>query len=154
VEAPVPQQREPSPVETSLQQREPPPVQREPLPPHVRFSPPAKSPVLPQRENHRLIDELTPSSPRRSTRQRQVPKRLGYDGSQGSGFTSETALSLISVPFGLPDHAGNTDAKDDAFYSEAHTFQPHAFVAHKDPDTLSWSEAMADTDQDKWVAAA
>ena len=29
------------------------------------------------------------------------------------------------------------------------------FVAHKDPNTLNWGEAMADTDhQDKWIAAA
>jgi hypothetical protein len=157
VEVPVPQQREPPPVAASLQQREPPPAQqREPLPPCVRFSPAVESPVLPQGENHRLIDESTPSSPRRSTRQRQVPNRLGYDGSQGSGFTSETALSLISVPFGLAgyDDDADADVKDDAFYSEAHTFQPHAFVAHKDPDTLNWGEAMADPDRDKWITAA
>jgi hypothetical protein len=25
-------------------------------------------------------------------------------------------------------------------------FQPHGLVAHKDPDTLSWSKAMANTE--------
>jgi hypothetical protein len=72
--------------------------------------------------------------------QKQVPNRLGYDGSQGSGFTSETTLFLISTIETV---------------AEANTFQPRAFVAHKDPDTLTWSEAMGYiTHCDQWVAAA
>jgi hypothetical protein len=148
-------QREPPSV-ASLQQREPPLQEREP-PPQSR-EPPAvtfESP-LPQRERSGLIDALTPSlpepspqtpsSPRRSTRQRQAPSRLGYDGSQGSGFVAQ------AQPFGLSDAPSGLARY---MMQSVDDFQPACFVAHKDPGTLSWSEAMDDVeDRDKWIAAA
>jgi hypothetical protein len=158
VEPVHPQQREPLPVETSLQQREPPILQREPSVPFVTFdSSRAESPPSPQRENHGLIDDLnpvvapiaqTPVSPRRSARHRQAPSRLGYDGTQGSGFTAETntePFGLNDAPTGLADFVNR----------HLGTFHPVCLVAHKDPDTLTWSEAMSDVShRDKWVAAA
>jgi hypothetical protein len=33
-------------------------------------------------------------------------------------------------------------------------FQTTCLIAHKDPDTLSWSEARSNEHQEKWVAAA
>jgi hypothetical protein len=116
-----------SPAETSLQQREPPVSQ--PI-----NSSCAESLPSPQRDNHGLIDDLTPivqipSSPCRSARQRQAPSCLGYDGTQGHAFMAET---------------------------KADTFHPICLVAHKDPNMLlSWSEAMTDVMPcNKWEAAA
>jgi hypothetical protein len=171
------QQREPLPAEASLQQREPPAQQREP--PAVTFDSSPVAPLAsPQRENHGLIDELTPpvappvapspSPPRRSVRQRQAPSRLGYDGTQGSGFMAHTDIDSDSNdpdtachPFGLI----NTHAPFGLSYAPAGltnyvnqslgSFHPVCLVAHKDPDTLSWREAMSDVmHRDKWVAAA
>jgi hypothetical protein len=148
---PVTQQREPplQPREPLAHQREPPAQQREPSAPLISA---VHSIDLypPQRENHGLIDSFTPSFlPRHSTCQRQIPSCLGYDGSQGSGYVTE---ALLAAP-DTSDHFANSYAIRMARTDS--TFQPFCLVAHKDPDTLNWGEAMADTyHQDQWVAAA
>ncbi|KAI2500677.1 hypothetical protein MHU86_13827 [Fragilaria crotonensis] len=80
--------------------------------------------------------------PRRSTRNRSAPVRLGYDGQQGHGCNSEfngTSLEWlyneVAVCFSPP---------------------PSSYKASvSDPDTLSFNEAMSDRDNiEKWLKAA
>ena len=69
--------------------------------------------------------------PRRSTRARTAPTRLGYDGSQGHGYL--------------------------AHFERFHETQfPAAFKAkvNRDPDTLTWDEAMRSPERELWLIAA
>ena len=76
-------------------------------------------------------------SPRRSTRQRTAPARLGYDGQQGRGYVVEPGAWLFPECGLLPP--------------------PLAFKATpSDPDTLTYDEAMSDkaSNVTKWMEAA
>ena len=75
-------------------------------------------------------------NPRRSSRQRQAPTRLGYDGNQGLGYFVQPC-AWIFTECGLPS-------------------PPLALkVSPSDPDTLSYDEAMSDLPNlSKWMAAA
>lgn len=77
------------------------------------------------------------TSPRRSTRDRKAPSRLGFDGSQGYGY-----LSLSLEP--TCNHLRHTFINPFA----------HKARASKDPDTFSYHEAMKDTDREKFLEAA
>ena len=83
--------------------------------------------------------------PRRSTRDRKAPDRLGYDGRQGRGYVAEGPTNLLWLINALGEQ-------------EIHT-APDYTLAYKtsssDPDTLSFDEAMSDTDNIKeWMKAA
>ena len=83
--------------------------------------------------------------PRRSTRDRKAPDRLGYDGRQGRGYVAEGPTNLLWLINALGEQ-------------EIHT-APDYTLAYKasssDPDTLSFEEAMSDTDNIKeWMKAA
>ena len=76
------------------------------------------------------------ASPRRSTRQRSAPQRLGYEGDQGRGYIAQPSAWIFAENGLLPP--------------------PCAYkVANADPDTLSYDQAMADTaNVSEWRAAA
>ena len=113
-----------------------------------RISPPVQAAPTPK-------PPPTPATPRRSTRSRRPPRRLGFDGSQGSGYAASfpfLADCCSSPAFALPPAS---------FYAD--TFlsfglrPPTAFSARasKDPDTLSWDEAMTDGHHTPaWLKAA
>ncbi|KAI2491272.1 hypothetical protein MHU86_23291 [Fragilaria crotonensis] len=75
-------------------------------------------------------------SPRRSTRQRNAPSRLGYDGNQGAGYFVEPSAWI--------------------FQECGFLGPPLALKASlSDPDTLTYDEAMSDEPNlSKWMAAA
>ncbi|KAI2495282.1 hypothetical protein MHU86_19253 [Fragilaria crotonensis] len=80
--------------------------------------------------------------PRRSTRNRSAPVRLGYDGQQGHGYMAEfdgTSLEWLYNEV-----------------AECLSPPPSSYKASvSDPDTLSFNEAMADHDNiEKWLKAA
>ena len=92
------------------------------------------SPPTPPRPNAAPTRNHTP---RRSTRQRNAPSRLGYDGQQGRGYIVEPSAWIFPECGLLPP--------------------PLALKASpSDPDTLSYDEAMADTPSNvlKWMEAA
>ena len=75
-------------------------------------------------------------NPRRSSRQRIAPTRLGYDGNQGAGyFVKPSAWIFPECGLRPPPLA----------------YKP----TPSDPDTLSYDEAMSDVEHlDKWMQAA
>lgn len=119
----------PAPPTPMPQTREHTPPTREPIaqphqPPTPQVAAPAPSPPKPQQ-------------PRRSTRQRTAPSRLGYDGLQGRGYFADPQAWLFQE-CGLPS-------------------PPLVLKATpSDPDTLSYDEAMSDTASNvvKWMEAA
>jgi len=117
----------PSPLKSMSPMREPPMLEtREPSPKPA----PPPSPKLPS-------PAPKPHSPRRSTRNRSAPTRLGYDGKQGSGYFVEPSAWIFPECGLLPP--------------------PLALkVTPSDPDTLSFDAAMSDTPQNvsKWMEAA
>jgi hypothetical protein len=96
---------------------------KEPLSAPARSSAPSPAPVV----RH---------SPRRSTRQRNAPSRLGYDGNQGAGYFVEPSAWI--------------------FQECGFLGPPLALKASlSDPDTLTYDEAMSDEPNlSKWMAAA
>ena len=80
--------------------------------------------------------------PRRSTRNRSAPLRLGYDGQQGHGYNAE--LNGISLEWLYNEVA------------ECPLPPPTSYKASaSDPDTLSFIEAMNDVENfEKWMNAA
>ena len=93
-----------------------------------------------QRENPTSIPPPT-STPtlRRSTRTRKPPKRLGYDGQQGRGYlVADASVHLLPV------------------YAHMSLRTPLSYKATKDPDTLSYEEAMQEGPEQrhKWKMAA
>ena len=124
---PSPQQREFAPISPQRKQREP-----------SRSSRPPKAPP-------------TPST--RPTRTRTAPKRYGYDGAQGFGYSL--------APFDLNDAYETHPIILRSFLASitgSSTFDalPAAFKARavKDPDTLSFEEAMRSPHKAKWMEAA
>ena len=119
--------------------REPPVEQR--VEPQSTTAPPIpQAPVFTQRpappQTPQQPPAPAPAPPRRSTRQRNAPTRLGYDGEQGLGYYAHPQAwvflenGLLPPPLMLK-------------------------AAPSDPDTLSFDEAMSDTANiDKWFAAA
>ena len=74
--------------------------------------------------------------PRRSTRQRIAPTRLGYDGNQGRGYVANPYAWIFTENGLLPPPIANK-------------------ATPSDPDTLTYDEAMSDVDNvDKWMEAA
>jgi hypothetical protein len=75
-------------------------------------------------------------SPRRSTRIRAAPQRLGYDNTQGHGYFASPSAWI--------------------FEENGIVLSPTAFkAAASDPDTLSFDQAMADIEHvTKWMEAA
>mgnify|MGYP000681102589 CR=1 FL=1 len=72
---------------------------------------------------------------RSSRRQRTAPQRYGYDGSQGFGYLSHfAAMHDFSSPFESGTHA----------YS----------AARRDPDTLTFEQAMSSPEREQWIQAA
>jgi hypothetical protein len=70
-----------------------------------------------------------------------------------SRFQGYSATADRTPPYHKP--LFKTDMDPEAEADMETTFAPVSLIAHKDPDTLSWSEAMADTEhRDKWIAAA
>ena len=134
---------------------------RPPTPELIRPSPPPPAPISQTREHSsaqpplaanlpqappertapvppRAIPSPQPiHSPRRSTRQRNAPSRLGYDGQQGRGYLVEPSAWLFPECGLMPP--------------------PLAMKATvSDPDTLSYEAAMADSPENiiKWREAA
>ena len=117
--------------------------------------PPRQEPVVVQvpRELETTIvpERTTPTvnlPPRRSTRIRAAPKRLGYDGQQGRGYLADVgnfpALEWLMHEATEIPHFGDHDITPSAFKANA-----------SDPDTLSFAEAMADVENiDLWMRAA
>ena len=74
-----------------------------------------------------------------SARTRKPPTRLGFDGSQGHGYSAFFANFLYShcPPESLPDSPFGYKAR-----------------AVPDPDTLTYDEAMQSSDHSKWIESA
>ena len=80
--------------------------------------------------------------PRRSTRNRSAPVRLGYDGQQGHGYNAE--LDGTSLEW-LYNEVAECLSPPPSLYK----------ASVSDPDTLSFNEAMSDRDNiKKWLNAA
>jgi Reverse transcriptase (RNA-dependent DNA polymerase) len=102
-------------------------VAQPPPPPAPAAAPPPR--VVPAAPQH--------SSPRRSTRQRTAPTRLGYDDQQGRGYFVEPSAWIFPECGLLPP--------------------PLALkVTPSDPDTLTYDAAMSDTPDNviKWSESA
>ncbi len=81
--------------------------------------------------------------PRRSTRNRLAPLRLGYDGQQGQGYNAELDGTSLEWLYGK--------------VAECHSPPPLSYEACvRNPDTLSFIEAkMGDRDNvENWMKAA
>ena len=80
--------------------------------------------------------------PRRSTRNRSAPLRLGYDGQQGHGYNAELDGTSLEWLFNE--------------VAECPSPPPSSYKASaSDPDTLSFIEAMNDIENfEKWMNAA
>ena len=85
---------------------------------------------------------LPPSLPDRPSRQRRPPTRYGFDGTQGKGYLSAT-FNLETIQ---------------AFLTSVHHPAPIPSAlkarAVKDPDLLSFNDAMNSPDKTKWMDAA
>ncbi|KAI2513070.1 hypothetical protein MHU86_1362 [Fragilaria crotonensis] len=126
-----------------------------PTPTPVKLFPSSPTPIRPTNESDKKVSEqpVAPKAtkakstpvkhePRRSTRNRSAPVRLGYDGQQGHGYMAEfdgTSLEWLYNEV-----------------AECLSPPPSSYKASvSDPDTLSFSEAMADHDNiEKWLKAA
>ncbi|KAI2507770.1 hypothetical protein MHU86_6666 [Fragilaria crotonensis] len=126
-----------------------------PTPTPVKLFPSSPTPIRPANESDKKVSEqpVVPKAtkakstpvkhePRRSTRNRSAPVRLGYDGQQGHGYMAEfdgTSLEWLYNEV-----------------AECLSPPPSSYKASvSDPDTLSFAEAMADRDNiDKWLKAA
>ena len=169
-----------------LSASEPPIVRPPPTPPsaapeallerEILPSPPARSPTPPlldvepfdapapsvQRENPEqqasaVSPSPSPSTPRRSTRARRPPTRLGFDGSQGRGYSASVATideALLHHFVGFASHF--TSMEDDTVSATDNVPPAFSFKARatKDPDTLSFDEAMRSPDRALWQEAA
>jgi hypothetical protein len=80
--------------------------------------------------------------PRRSTRNRSAPLRLGYDGQQGHGYNAELDGTSLEWLYNK--------------VAECLSPPPSSYKASvSDPDTLSFNEVMSDRDNiEKWLNAA
>ncbi|KAI2505115.1 hypothetical protein MHU86_9303 [Fragilaria crotonensis] len=81
--------------------------------------------------------------PRRSTRNRSAPVRLGYDGQQGHGYNAELDCSSLEWVYNE--------------VAECFSPPPLSYKASvSNPDTLSFNEAMSDRKNniEKWLKAA
>ena len=103
------------------------------------------------------------SSASRPARIRRPPTRLGYDGTSGGGYLglsspTETQNQGLQVSRHAPHSINDSPADFLPFIASlCHPFPlPEAFKARavKDPDTLSFQEAMASSDKSKWMEAA
>ena len=112
-----------------------------PSPPSQNGSPTTTSPAL-----KRTTSMVHPSAlaPRRSSRTRNAPKRLGFDGTGQGGYL---VMNVDCLSCAEPV-AFNAVACNDT--------DPFALKAARgsDPDTLSWDEAMGAPDREQWIAAA
>ncbi|KAI2508990.1 hypothetical protein MHU86_5366 [Fragilaria crotonensis] len=126
-----------------------------PTPTPVKLFPSSPTPIRPTNESDKKVSEqpVAPKAtkakstpvkhePRRSTRNRSAPVRLGYDGQQGHGYIAEfdgTSLEWLYNEV-----------------AECLSPPPSSYKASvSDPDTLSFNEAMADHDNiEKWLKAA
>lgn len=164
----VPAPPTPPPVDTEaplereiLSPPSPPPPTTRPLPDVEPFVAP---PPSVQRENTDQQSPVRPSpqpSPsRRSTRTRRPPTRLGFDGSQGHGYSAPVttlddallehfacfAFQLVHIDNEAGDEPATDNVSNTAFSFKAR--------ATKDPDTLSFDEAMRSPDRKLWQDAA
>ncbi|KAI2508241.1 hypothetical protein MHU86_6170 [Fragilaria crotonensis] len=81
-------------------------------------------------------------SPRRSTRTRKAPDRLGYDGQQGRGY-------LFTMDDIIFDWLLTEAIEDSSAMSQANK------ASVSDPDTLTFEEAMSDVENiQNWLRAA
>ena len=153
-ETPPPASPSPSPLQREHEQREyaphasPPPAPFSPLaPPDSPLRPASlnqreKTPVKVPPSSNKLKSpppaQTTVQSPplRRSNRTRKPIDRLGFDGTQGYGYLAHFARFLHST---LPPDATHLVLKA---------------KATKDPDTLTYDEAMNSPDKAKWQEAA
>ena len=146
--APVSSTREPAPVSPTRE-----PVTR-PLPAPVSVP---REPVSSPREpvvsdSQREMTPVTAQAPRRSARVRASPDRFGYDGTQGSGY-AVTLQDDTDNPGSL-FYDGHPAAYTCAFTWFDFT-HPAVFAASsKDPDTLTYDEAMSDPDVIEWRKSA
>ena len=136
------EQREPAPAPPPHPVVQAPPQQKEPASPRLLPTPspaplydsPMPTPSI-QREKTAVQPAPPPSStpPRRSGRSRRAPTRLGFDGTQGHGYSA-------------------------FFTNYLHSACPSSFGykarAVKDPDTLTYEEAMRSDDRSKWIESA
>jgi hypothetical protein len=151
-------------VEKDSTIHEEPPDEAPPQSPREKI-PPAEIPPTDQEESP--TGELPSSpTPRRSGRQRQPPKRLGF------GYTAETihkqqvhATAMVST---LMDRLANAEPRNRAgtyrsllstYLREGHADygDPIAYAAatgSADPDTFRYHEAMKETDWEEFGAAA
>ena len=139
------EQRETSPlphpqvVQAPPQQREPAPASSPPtsaLPPAPQHESPLPAPSIQREKPTPMVKHPTPASSapsRRSGRARRAPTRLGFDGTQGHGYLAFFANYLHS-------------ACPPSFSYKAR--------AVKDPDTLTYDEAMRSEDRSKWIESA
>ena len=102
-----------------------------------------------------------PSTPRRSTRNRRAPRRLGFDGSQGSGYQATTHQKPnSSIPVDCCAAKQQVSLPPATFFTDAFLSSgiapPRALAARttKDPDTLTWDEAIKDSSRSEWLKAA
>ncbi|KAI2506683.1 hypothetical protein MHU86_7784 [Fragilaria crotonensis] len=88
------------------------------------------------------LNEQQRHSPRRSTRTRKAPDRLGYDGQQGRGY-------LFTMDDIIFDWLLTEAIEDSSAMSQANK------ASVSDPDTLTFEEAMSDVENiQNWLRAA
>ena len=120
-----------------------------PAPAPTRAPAPAPTPIRPIEQQgrevvrQRRLSEQVIRQPRRSTRVRNAPDRLGYDGQQGRGYLAEVNLLWLINELGD---------------CEIH-YSPSTEYAYKattnDPDTLSFDEVLRDGEfVDRWLKSA
>ena len=121
--------------------------------------------VAPRRSpRHPSTPQPSPTPLSRPSRTRRPPTRLGYDGTAKGGSLTQLAIPERpdrNSPFAhakLDDPSVDILANFETFMTAiSHPFPaPDAFKARavKDPDTLSFQEAMASPDKSKWMDAA
>ena len=116
-----------------------------PTPPPTKISTPIKPPAPPPIKTAASPKDPTP--PRRSQRRRVAPQRYGYTNMPATGYQAFEELEEL--------------ATNQHFANFANTYLPFAWAARvgstkstKDPDTLTFDEAMRSPDRDKWMEAA
>jgi hypothetical protein len=114
------------------------------------------TPVLRRPPRHSPRLQQAPLSSSRPTRNRRPPNRLGYDGTQGLGYLTQYDSSPATSP--VPDLEPPSYKSMQTFLLSVHSPNPvpAALKARvvKDPDTLSFQDAMSPANRDQWMAAA
>lgn len=162
-----PLEREPTPVPVSLPQASVPSVESSSRRQSIQREKTPATPAQDRKSAPKPAPETIPAPPRRSTRTKTTPNRLGFDGTQGRGYLSVdcdvSPTAEPSQPYGLSNSPEFMMSSayfvhfDKVCSDHLRDVSPVAFAARravKDPDLLTFDEAMSDPDREKWMEAA